>query len=107
MGDGRRDWLLIREKGGVEDRVEIGAGPLRIGRSSDNQVVLADGYASARHAELVDHAGGRGVRDLGSTNGTRLNRRVLAPGVPHPLRDGDVIRIGSTEITYRRASASR
>ena len=105
MGNGRRDWLMVREKGGAEDRVEIAAAPLRIGRSSDNQVVLRDGFASARHAELVDHGSGRGVRDLGSTNGTRLNGRVIAPGVTHPLRDGDVIRIGSTELTFERGPA--
>lgn len=102
MGDGRVDWILVRAAGAPEARVDLGGSAQGIGRSRDNPIVLTDGYASSRHAELVDRAGERCVRDLGSRNGTRLNGRALAPGVLHPLRDGDVIRIGSTDLTYRR-----
>ena len=106
MGDDRREWLLVREAGLAEARVDVGRSPLRIGRGPEHGIVLRDSYASALHAELLNHAGERYVRDLGSRNGTRLNGRGLTPGVPHALRDRDVIRIGTAELTYRRGPAS-
>lgn len=96
-----RAWLEVRQNGQAAGRVDIGSALLRIGRAPDNQVVLGDTYASGRHAEIVAHDGGRAVRDLGSTNGTRLNGHDLVAGDPHPLRDGDVIQIGTSELVYR------
>ncbi|HEX6654634.1 MAG TPA: FHA domain-containing protein, partial [Candidatus Limnocylindria bacterium] len=90
----RREWLLVRADGVGEARIAIGSQPVRIGRGPENQIVLPDTYASARHAEVVEHEGQRWLRDLGSTNGTRLNGRVLAPGTLHALGDGDLIQIG-------------
>ena len=100
-GAERREWLEVRQNGQAAGRVEVGSGPLRIGRAPENQVVLGDTYASGRHAEVVVHQGARAVRDLGSTNGTRLNGRALVAGDPHPLRDGDVIQIGDSALVYR------
>jgi polyisoprenyl-teichoic acid--peptidoglycan teichoic acid transferase len=102
MGRGRREWLLVRAPDVSEARVDVGPAPLRIGRGPGNQVVLRDNHVSATHAELVDREGERCVRDLGSRNGTRLNGRALEPGALQALRDGDVLRIGSCELTYRR-----
>ena len=101
MGRGRREWLLVRAPGVSETRFEIGPAPLRIGRGAANQVVLREKYVSAAHAELVAHEGERCVRDVGSRNGTRLNGHALAPRTLHTLHDGDVLRIGSSELTYR------
>jgi polyisoprenyl-teichoic acid--peptidoglycan teichoic acid transferase len=105
MGAEWREWLEVRQDGQPGARVAVGNGPVRIGRASENQVVLRDTYASGRHAEIVEHDGARAVRDLGSTNGTRLNGQDLLAGDPHPLRDGDVVQIGDSELTYRRAPA--
>jgi LCP family protein required for cell wall assembly len=101
MGADQREWLEVRQDGLPEAHVGVGNGAVRIGRAPENQVVLRDTYASGRHAEIVQHGGSRAVRDLGSTNGTRLNGRGLVAGDPHPLRDGDVIQIGDSELTYR------
>src|SRR5688500_17144156 len=79
-GAERREWREVRKNGQPAGRVEVASGPLRIGRAPENQVVLGDTYASGRHAEVVTHEGGRAVRDLGSTNGTRLNGRALVAG---------------------------
>lgn len=102
MADERREWVLVRAEGLGEAHVGVGKAPLGIGRSPENEIVLADSFASARHVELVDYKGKRCVRDLGSTNGTLLNGEVLTPGTLRALADGDVIRIGTSDVIYRR-----
>src|SRR3954453_22981094 len=105
MGETHREWLLVREADGASSHVQLGAPPLKIGRRPGHEVVLADTYASADHAELLSRQDQRWVQDLSSTNGTRLNGRPIPPRVLHSLHDGDVIRIGSTELTYHRQPA--
>jgi pSer/pThr/pTyr-binding forkhead associated (FHA) protein len=58
----------------------------------------ADGYASHRHARFLRGEDGDLVEDLGSTNGTFVNGEQLAGG--HLLKQGDVITIGQTQLTY-------
>jgi hypothetical protein len=69
-----------------------------IGRSRDCDIVLDDSGASRRHAELSPQAEGWELRDLGSTNGVRVNGRAI--NGPQPLRQGDHVEIGSTEIVF-------
>jgi Protein of unknown function (DUF3662)/FHA domain len=69
-----------------------------VGRSRDCDVVLEDPGISRRHAEIRAHAGGWTIADLGSTNGVLLNHRALR--ATHPLQHGDVIELGSTQITF-------
>jgi LCP family protein required for cell wall assembly len=102
VGAEQREWLAVRQSGLPETGIGLGAAPVRIGRAPENQVVLADSYASGQHAEVVTHQGRHAVRDLGSTNGTQLNGRDLVAGRPHPLHDGDVIQIGSSELIYHQ-----
>jgi LCP family protein required for cell wall assembly len=106
MSASRREWLELRQDGLPDARVGIENGVIRIGRAAENQIVLRDEYASGRHAEIVQQKGGRAVRDLGSTNGTRLNGHDLLAGDLHPLRDGDVMQIGDAVLTYRAATAA-
>ncbi|GGM00172.1 FHA domain-containing protein FhaB/FipA [Nakamurella endophytica] len=80
-------------------RIRLGPGPILIGRAEDSTLVLDDDYASTRHARLVQQGSGYAVEDLGSTNGTYLDRtRVVAP-TPVPV--GVPIRIGRTVIELR------
>ena len=72
-------------------------GSFTIGRSSSSDMVIADSEASRIHAEISRVGGALSVRDLGSTNGTRVNDRIIE--VSTILSAGDVIRIGSTEIS--------
>jgi FHA domain len=83
-------------------RSPLGSAPFKIGRASDNALVITDPQSSARHAEIAPGYGGNGyqVTDLNSTNGTFINEQRLAPNSPRPLNNGDVIRIGNTLFTY-------
>lgn len=56
---------------------------------------------SRRHARIMRRSGEYFVEDLGSTNGTFINRgRRLLPGDRQPLRDGDEIIVGKTFLRF-------
>ena len=74
--------------------------PLQIGRSESCQVILQDTYASQMHARVYPKDGEWFVEDLGSTNGTYLNRVKVSQ--PAPVGPGDEIRIGKTSLEVRR-----
>jgi hypothetical protein len=69
-----------------------------IGRSRDCDVVLEDSGISRRHARVHPVAGEWEIEDLGSTNGVLLNGVQVVGS--EPLRAGDVIELGSTEIVF-------
>jgi type VI secretion system protein len=75
---------------------------LTIGRGADNDLVLPDPerHLSKNHCTIAAAAGGYAVTDT-STNGVFLNRGAerLPRGVPVPLGEGSVLRLGGYEIT--------
>lgn len=85
---------------GPSGRTTLGPGPVSIGRTSDNQVVVNDPKASSRHAEIRPEGQGYTISDLGSTNGTFVNEQQLDRNVPRLLSTNDRIRIGDTILTY-------
>ncbi|GAA3079219.1 FHA domain-containing protein FhaB/FipA [Streptosporangium carneum] len=74
--------------------------PITIGRANDATLVVSDDYASSRHARLFPQDGQWIVEDLGSTNGTYLDRSKVTRPTPVPL--GVPIRIGKTVIELRK-----
>lgn len=72
---------------------------LVLGRAADCDLPLAAERASRRHAEVRPGEGGHRVRDLGSTNGTRLNGAPLAGEAA--LADGDELDLGGCLVVYR------
>jgi len=76
-----------------------------LGQSPECQIPLGDPSLSAFHAQLVRHEAGLYLRDLGSSSGTWVNGQCLFG--PHPLRDGDRIRIGQLELLFRSAALPR
>jgi pSer/pThr/pTyr-binding forkhead associated (FHA) protein len=72
---------------------------VRLGRARDTDVPLAAPRASRHHAAVVPVGHGHAVRDLGSTNGTRLNGFLLDREMP--LADGDVLDVGGARVVYR------
>jgi pSer/pThr/pTyr-binding forkhead associated (FHA) protein len=73
---------------------------ITIGRADDATLVLSDDYASTRHARLFPQDGQWLVEDLGSTNGTYLDRQKVTRPTPVPV--GVPIRIGKTVLELRR-----
>ena len=75
----------------------VGAQVVTIGRLPECGVALADPNASRRHAEVRPGAP-IVIADLGSTNGTKVNGLRIAG--EQPLRDGDIVSLGSSHLRY-------
>jgi pSer/pThr/pTyr-binding forkhead associated (FHA) protein len=73
---------------------------ITVGRAVDATLVLTDDYASSRHARLYPQNGEWIVEDLGSTNGTYLDRQKVTR--PTPVPAGIPVRIGKTVLELRR-----
>ena len=80
--------------------VPLGASPITVGRAADSTLVLQDDYSSSRHARFFPSDGQWIVEDLGSTNGTWIDRhRITGPTV---LRVGAKVRVGRTTLQLQR-----
>ena len=75
-------------------------GELTIGRGGQCVLVLDDAYASTVHARLFNRDGMVFVEDMGSTNGTYLNRQKVTS--PTELQRGDKVKIGKTVLEMRK-----
>jgi pSer/pThr/pTyr-binding forkhead associated (FHA) protein len=73
---------------------------LIIGRAEKCHIVMDDTYVSQVHARIFSRGEGYLVEDLGSTNGTYLNRRRIT--APSELQRGDRVKIGKTVLEARR-----
>jgi hypothetical protein len=80
-------------------KITLGESPITIGRAEDSTLVITDDYASARHARLIPRDGQWMLEDMGSTNGTYLDRTKVSGLTPVPL--GVPIRIGRTSLELR------
>ncbi|MEZ4240350.1 MAG: FHA domain-containing protein [Myxococcota bacterium] len=72
---------------------------LSIGRSEDRDVVVADPAASRHHCQIAQQGGEYVLRDMGSANGVFVNAVRVRECT---LADGDLIRIGNTEMRFVR-----
>lgn len=80
--------------------IELADAPVTIGRAPDSTLVLTDDYASSHHARLIPQDGQWLVEDLGSTNGTYLDKTKVTR--PTPVPAGAKVRIGKTVLELRR-----
>ncbi|AFE06061.1 adenylate cyclase [Corallococcus coralloides DSM 2259] len=71
---------------------------MKIGRTSENDLVLHDHGVSRRHARITARDGRYFAEDVGSANGTQLNGQPLSG--EKQLRDGDRITVGPVEFTF-------
>jgi pSer/pThr/pTyr-binding forkhead associated (FHA) protein len=71
-----------------------------IGRSPKSHIVLEDSYVSQVHARMYPRGGSVVIEDMGSTNGTYLNRKRISS--PTELKRGDKVKIGKTEMELRK-----
>jgi hypothetical protein len=81
-------------------QLDLDTQQITLGRANDATLVLNDDYASTRHARIFPQDGQWIVEDLGSTNGTYLDRQKVTRPTPVPL--GVPIRIGKTVLELRR-----
>ena len=77
--------------------VPIDGPTIILGRDENGDVVVDDPTVSRKHAEILPADGGCRLRDLGSKNGTFVNRRNIR-AAEHRLNDGDEIRLGSSHV---------
>jgi FHA domain len=91
--------LIVTHGALAGTRVSLDGRPILIGRADDSTLVLDDDYASTRHARISFSDGDWFVEDLGSTNGTYLDRAKVTGPTRVPI--GVPIRIGKTVIELR------
>lgn len=72
-----------------------------LGRALTNTIVLADSFASTRHAQLIQRDGRWWLEDLGSRNGTFLNEAQLLPNKPVAVVEGDLIDVGRVRLSVQ------
>ena len=90
--------LVVRSGGGMAGQsFQPEEGRTLIGRSPECEVFLDDVTVSRRHAELVRDGETFSIRDLGSLNGTYVNRRRIESAV---LEDDDEVQIGKYRLTF-------
>ena len=69
-----------------------------IGKAADAAFIVTDVLASRHHARLITLENSLILEDLGSTNGTFLNGKLIRTS---PVREGDIITVGNTDLTIR------
>ncbi len=80
--------------------VPLGDMQITIGRAPDSTLIIDDDYASSRHARIYPSEGSWVVEDLGSTNGTWIDRsRITSPTV---LPVGAPLRVGRTTLQIQK-----
>jgi TolB protein len=103
------DHLVVNHFDGRGEKVPLPtskATPIRVGRETDNDVVLSDPRASRYHAEIRLSEAGVEIKDVGSANGTFIGGQRLQPNTWQSLPLGSVAYLGDTTLTFEPGSAS-
>ena len=95
--------LLLMQRGPSSGaRFLLDADRTTAGRSPDADIFLDDVTVSRKHVEFVREGGGYVVRDVGSLNGTYVNRTRIEQAT---LRPGDEVQIGKFRMTFHPSPA--
>jgi pSer/pThr/pTyr-binding forkhead associated (FHA) protein len=89
--------LVIRTGGRAGDSFTLDGERFTIGRDTESDVFLDDVTVSRNHAVIVRRGDGLDIDDLGSLNGSYVNRRRIES---HHLVDGDELQIGKYKLTF-------
>jgi two-component system response regulator AtoC len=81
------------------------SGEVTLGRSNSVEIYVDDPLVSRRHA-IIAMTPRPNIRDLGSSNGTRVHGVPLPPGVTRDLAVGDVVMVGSAALLIQRGAAT-
>ena len=89
--------LVLSLNGAVQGEFQLNKERMTIGRKPDNDVQIDNLAVSGKHALVITILDDSFLEDLGSTNGTYVNGKLIKK---HALRDGDVVGIGKHELKY-------
>src|SRR4051794_3625505 len=92
--------LTVTLQDGTEQAHELIDDQITLGRVPDNSLQIDDISVSSHHATLTLVDGDYVYRDIGSTNGSRLNGQTLEADTDHRLQNGDRLQLGKVEGTY-------
>ena len=88
-------WLAVTTGPDTGNTIQLTGGDNFIGRSQENELVLADSYVSGRHAMVRVEDGKSYLYDVGSKGGTKVNGTRIDG---HTVSPNSVIRLGETEL---------
>jgi pSer/pThr/pTyr-binding forkhead associated (FHA) protein len=94
--------LVVRRGRNAGSRYVLDGELTKAGRHPDSEIFLDDVTVSRRHVEIRRDGRDYTVRDVGSLNGTYLNRERVDEA---PLRDGDELQIGSFKLVFVHGGA--
>lgn len=94
--------LRVTDPDGRARTIVVESGGLTIGRATDNDLVASDSRVSRHHGRIVGRRGTLVYKDLGSTNGSRVNGVTVTEVV---LGVGDRLEVGDTAIVVEVAGA--
>lgn len=92
--------LVVVEGPLTGTEVPLEGAQVTLGRAPDSTIVIDDDYASSRHARIYESEGAWVAEDLGSTNGTWLDRTRLT--TPTVLPVGAPLRVGRTTLVIQK-----
>ena len=92
--------LVVVEGPLTGTEIPLEGAQITMGRAPDSTIVIDDDYASSRHARIYESEGAWVVEDLGSTNGTWLDRTRLT--TPTVLPVGAPLRVGRTTLVIQK-----
>lgn len=81
-------------------RIELGGSTLSIGRGTDCDLPLRVSSVSRHHCRIEIRGGRTFLRDLGSTNGTRLNGFSVPPNEDFVMEGGDLLQVGDCVLKF-------
>jgi len=94
--------LVVKRGPNAGSRFVLEGAAVTAGRSPDSDIFLDDVTVSRRHASFVPAGTSYEVRDVGSLNGTYLNRERIEAA---PLANGDEVQIGKFRLVFLTGSA--
>ncbi len=89
--------LVLSLNGAVQSEFELDKERVTIGRKPDNDIQIDNLAVSGKHALVITILDDSFLEDLGSTNGTYVNGKLIKK---HALKNGDVVAIGKHELKY-------
>ncbi len=94
--------LVVKRGPNAGSRYVLEGSAVTAGRSPDSDIFLDDVTVSRRHASFVPSGSSYEVRDVGSLNGTYLNRERIESA---PLSNGDEVQIGKFRLVFLTGSS--